>query len=314
MIASVINPQVDITMDTSSVCSGDPRLLSATPAGGNYNVIAGPAVIENNALVTSGPGDIFIQYVFQVNGCTGVDTQRLVSYETPVPSLDFSDSTLCNQQSVVLDGNPDGGFFEIMGGPGVLEANTLTGMDTGRIDFVYTVVENNCVGTIAGNLLVTEQPVAEVVANDDVLTSANAAGSMQWLRCEGAYVAIENATGPTYVVMETGEYSLAVAEGECVDTADCIVIEITATDITHANDAFRIYPNPVDDVLYVEYGGQASFITIILLDMQGQQITSVEYPALPKTGLNMDGFASGVYLMKIEVDGIRSHFYKFCKL
>ena len=62
-----------------------------------------------------------------------------------------------------------------------------------------------------------------------------------------------------------------------------------------------VYPNPTADVLTVKYPG---IDRITISNMVGQTVRSIEYNRVPFSRVNVSDLKSGVYLLKIEADGV----------
>ena len=75
------------------------------------------------------------------------------------------------------------------------------------------------------------------------------------------------------------------------------------TDITAHDAALTVYPNPTDDLLYIELSG-AGIATIALYDLRGRTIysqnlsnSSTEYS--PTATVNMHNVPAGVYVLRV---------------
>jgi hypothetical protein len=65
------------------------------------------------------------------------------------------------------------------------------------------------------------------------------------------------------------------------------------------NAALRVYPNPTDDILYVELLG-AGIKSVILCDLQGRVVTGVcDTPQQGKTTINVRNVPAGVYVLRV---------------
>ena len=84
--------QLALTMDTSVICSGSSRPLSATPGGGIFWMIGGPGMISNSVLTSTGEGLIKILYLINEEECYGEITQQIPSRKTP--SVEFETDSL----------------------------------------------------------------------------------------------------------------------------------------------------------------------------------------------------------------------------
>jgi hypothetical protein len=144
-IIAIIEPTPVITSSDDTLCTGDPRMLTGMPAGGNFTVLAGAAFISNQVLTATAGGSILIEYAVTANGCTGRVQQAIEAIQSPVPVFTSDDSPMCFNETRVLEAMPPGGVFSIASGPGALNGNTLSPTGSGIITLHYTVAGNGCI-------------------------------------------------------------------------------------------------------------------------------------------------------------------------
>jgi hypothetical protein len=73
---------------------------------------------------------------------------------------------------------------------------------------------------------------------------------------------------------------------------------------------FKIYPNPADEVLYVELSG-AGVQSVVLYDLQGRAITGVcDTPQQGITAINVRNVPAGVYILRVTDANGREHHQK----
>ena len=110
-----------ITSDDHPMCTGDSKVLAATPPDGDFAVISGPGYLQGNELISSGEGTIMIQY----NACNYSVNQSIESFQTPVPILTLSNDTMCSNTTQIIFSEPPGGDLLLLSGPGSLQGNEL---------------------------------------------------------------------------------------------------------------------------------------------------------------------------------------------
>ena len=141
-------PAPVITNTTELLCSGDERILRAVPAGGSFSVLSGPGLITGDTLHANGTGEIQIQYTWNQNGCSAYATQIITAQQSPGVNFANTQDHFCMQDSIVLLANPQGGIFELLSGPGELNANILSATSGGEILVSYTITQDGCTGSI----------------------------------------------------------------------------------------------------------------------------------------------------------------------
>jgi len=88
-----------------TLCTGQSTILQGFPAGGDYSVISGPGVINNNFLTAEGDGLISLLYEKTFLGCVSRDTHVVASYPFPVAGIELLESD-------ILTAVPDTGAFQ----------------------------------------------------------------------------------------------------------------------------------------------------------------------------------------------------------
>jgi hypothetical protein len=157
--------QPAITSDDHPMCSGESRLLSATPPGGVFAVSGGPGSLQGNELIATGEGTIMIQY----NACSFSLNQSIESYLTPEPTLTISNDTMCSSTAQFIFSNPPGGNLFIMSGPGSLLGNELRAEASGIIALAYTIDVNGCSGNTSQEIVVDPTPEPAFTSSDEAM-------------------------------------------------------------------------------------------------------------------------------------------------
>lgn len=68
---------------------------------------------------------------------------------------------------------------------------------------------------------------------------------------------------------------------------------------------FRIYPNPVSDVINFHFTSDIQMTTFELYNAQGSKLISKQVNN--NESLSLDGLSSGIYFYQIEIDGVRQN-------
>lgn len=161
-ITSNQSPASTITSNNAPMCSGEMRVLTATPQGGIFSVFDGPGTIIGNTLTANGNGTIVIHYSISENGCIGISTQNISSTVIENPSITSSDSSLCTGDTRTLTAIPFGGIFSVLNGPGILSNSILTATGPGNIVIQYLT----CSGTIIQNIVSNPSPMPMITSSD----------------------------------------------------------------------------------------------------------------------------------------------------
>ena len=84
---------------------------------------------------------------------------------------------------------------------------------------------------------------------------------------------------------------------------ECVGIE------EHESADFKVYPNPTDDVLFIELRGGAGIANIALYDLQGRIVETVPTARLHDTAtIDMKSIPAGVYVLRVtDTNGKEYH-------
>jgi hypothetical protein len=304
-----------ITSDDTLMCSGETRELTAVPGGGVFVVNDGPGTINGNILTATGGGIIVVEYVVSQESCTSSVFQSINSKQAPNSRLLADADSLCIGGLTTLRGIPSGGDITILNGPGSLAEDTLTAIEAGVIELEYVVTRLGCESRDTAFVIATEPQEVDIeFLSGDFLVAVPETGTYQWLSCDEEYVAIEGATAATFTPVSSGQYAVVMQQGDCVDTSECVLVELTAVDDLSLENIMKLYPNPAQDMLFLEFAGDPMPMRITVADMQGQRIMTGEFNTQAKTGLSLTGFVPGVYLLTAEVHGKGRYHSRFIKI
>ena len=110
-----------------------------------------------------------------------------------------------------------------------------------------------------------------------------------------------NASGIRFTLNSNPLSELADGDGNVIDNARLAIADIGGT---VSSDLISVYPNPVNDVLYIEYSvHQSGTFSAELVNLQGVVVTKTGNTSIPagtnKTRLNVSELPSGVYMLRV---------------
>ncbi len=161
-----------------------------------------------------------------------------------------------------------------------------------RTYFVAAVNSFGCEGE-------REEVTADVINYDDAaieevqygVIKSNYSTGNAWFRND---VLLPNVTGQTIQLTESGIYRLEVTIGSCKTTDE---FEFVVTGIEEPGKGIALYPNPVDDELLIN--GLVNSKAVTLLSPTGSQLNHIELRGQSSVKINMKGYSSGLYLIKV---------------
>ncbi len=119
---------------------------------------------------------------------------------------------------------------------------------------------------------------------------------LTWISCDLGDTA---GHGPTFTPIQNGNYALIVDKNGCTDTSSCISVKDIGVSELTSLDNISAYPNPVKDILFVEVANSGGFY-LRLFNVAGKEILV----SLGTNEIDMSKLPEGVYLLRIEEDGI----------
>lgn len=231
----------------------------------------------------------------------------------PGPDQAIVSSTL--NSGVLLRLDPSGGFIDVYGWSGDHNV-ALAGMDLlpdgnvlvcggfrGTFDIdagpdtelVSVVGELDAWALIVGRCTVSDAP--EAVALGFTLSTDAPGPLFQWIDCDSGED-IPDATEATFEAPGNGNYAVASGTLFCKLLSECV--EVLGTGMEDHGHPFTltIYPNPVQDRLYIsqEYPLEAAMVRII--DMQGR---TVLLQHLDDKLLDVSRLATGTYILELAL-------------
>jgi hypothetical protein len=154
----------------------------------------------------------------------------------------------------------------------------------------------NCDSLVTLNLTITQTPTAGAVNNGDGTLSATGTGSYQWIDC-ATNTAISGATAMVFTPSQNGSYKVAVSNGDCADTSDCITINNLGIYENNMN-ALSAYPNPTSsNVLLTIESGMIASVTV--KDASGRLVMVKQIHA-SSTVVDLSGMQNGIYFIEVE--------------
>ncbi|NBP69408.1 MAG: T9SS C-terminal target domain-containing protein, partial [Cytophagia bacterium] len=248
-----------------------------------------------------------------LDGCQTTTFDNILSYElVNVPQvLSVTGASVCNTGNATLTAQGsseavayrwydsqlnDATYVQTVG-----NALTLEGVNESKSYYVTTLNKNGCESLTRSevSVQVTTVNTPEVSLNGTTLLSSSATGN-QWYK-NG--VIIPGATASSYVVTETGVYTVAVTTNTCSVVSAEITVAITGLEFK-GDQRIAIYPNPVNDWLTVEIDEDiASQVkSLRLVDTKGVLIATYNPLEISNGSLliNMANQAKGIYHLAIS--------------
>ncbi len=240
--AVIIQPLPEAALTANSpVCSGDVLNLSAS-GGVAYSWVGqgGFASTSANISISNASTSMTGQYdvtVTGANGCSVSLSANVVVNALPDVGISVADK-ICISEGIVLSGNPAGGIFRILDGPGSLNGNNLTASTPGSIKLEYEY-KSACTNKAVKIVQALDRPLANAGEDQylkfDFDTKMQAALSStetgKWALISGAGI-IDNELSPVTGISNLGVgeniFSWTVSNGICEETS---LVKINVDDL-----------------------------------------------------------------------------------
>jgi hypothetical protein len=141
---------------------------------------------------------------------------------------------------------------------------------------------------------------------DDTVTqygftlTANASGIIyQWLDCTSGFTPIIGQTGQSFTAQVNGNYAVEITQCTCKDTSSCYLIYGIGLNENIFGSGYKLYPNPTDGRMTIDFGKQFTNIEVTITNILGQKISNQQFSNTSSLKLEIGG-ESGVYFIKIN--------------
>lgn len=174
-------------------------------------------------------------------------------------------------------------------------ATTVYAKPSANQTYTATATLGTCTkeNTSAITVTAVDNTVAQVV---DTLTANQAGATYQWFTCPGN-VAISGETAQSFTATATGDYGVTVTVSGCSVDSACTTISTLGVNTFDIANGFKAYPNPVSDVLTIEY--TSDLTSVAVYNLLGQQVLAKNVNATT-TQVNMSELNAGTYLVKVS--------------
>ena len=271
----------------TTFCEGGYVVLTSSSASGN--IWSNGATTQSITVSTAGSYSVSVD-----NGTCSSSVSTPISVTVnPLPAAPTitasGATTFCEGGHVVLTSSSASGNIWSNGAT----TQSITVSEAG----LYSVLVNAgaCNSPPSSGITVTTSAVPDsgVTENGGILTATQSGATYQWFTCAGEEIG--NETGQTFVPTASGEYYVVVSNGSCTATSTCIAISVLATG-NFAQHGFRIYPNPVVDLLHIEH--TALLTQVEVFNMVGQKLISRNVGAA-SAQIDMGHLPAGTFIVKV---------------
>jgi PKD repeat protein len=300
------------------ICYGDSSQLIALPTGGTgnytYSWSSSPGNFTSTLANPVVHPTVTTAYILTLSD--GVDTvtassQFVIVDLLPVSSLP-EDTFMCQLSNLSLDAG--GGYAQYVWSDGSTQQTTLVvgpNLPLGITNY-YVTITNTQGCSVTDSIAVDVKPVPQVSLGPDVNL------------CVGTSIQLDAGSGFTKYYWSTGDTTQTIMYSgtnnnlgvntitvkvwnapDCYaeDTIDINVMSCVSVNQSSGDYIIKIYPNPTDGIINIEFDGLADEkIDLSLYNMQGQEVYRNEYKYHAHKLIKIDAskLAKGVYTLRIR--------------
>ncbi|MDP2189311.1 MAG: S8 family serine peptidase [Sphingobacteriaceae bacterium] len=272
-------------------------LTQGLPAGGVYS---GPGVSNGQFDPgLAGVGTHNLTYTLNNNGCVNQVSAAIVVTAAPQASIQPLEALCTSTATRLLVGQPNGGTFSGTGVNFGVFNPAIAG--PGNHTVTYQVNINGCQSTADIQVVVSQTPPQPVIQVQGGVLLSSASDSNQWY-LNGQPIA--GAMTSSYQPIQNGLYQVRVLNGLCssILSAPFEVIHVGVQGLEAAG--IRLYPNPSDGQVFLDLSAfPENQIHLAIYNAIGQEVRQEVVLSGAVHTLDLQGFAQGLYFVRLLVDG-----------
>ena len=312
-VSGAIPTNVSITASTTTVCSNDTiQFTSSSNGGGNtpvYQWLINGVPVANGPSFTNTPGqivggDVVQAYMISSLSCAIEDTvysNTITITGGAASARDTTQDTICQGESYLWGNNTyttAGTYFDTIA--------TSGGCDSIRVLQLFS----HPIPIVIANIGPGEDtiPVNGTVNFDP---NGSNASNYEWDFGDGNTSTL-NTVSHTYTA--PGVYTV-ILRGDLIfgcsayDTVTIVVEGNPGVEELMNNDRLGVYPNPVADMLTIEFNGDQSVIEEVqLVDAKGNVVFTNVYDSKARiTTIDFSNYERGVYFVRVRGEQLNKH-------
>jgi hypothetical protein len=152
-------------------------------------------------------------------------------------------------------------------------------------------------GSVSVDIEEPAELVLTITQSGADLTADATGTSYQWIDCSDDSP-ISGETNQTFTPTQNGDYACIITDGDCSDTTDCISVTDVGVD-GNSIAPFVVYPNPAQDVLFVEFSSLEGEANLQLLYLKGN-VLQTRTNLQAKETIGLTELAAGVYVLRLN--------------
>lgn len=169
-----------------------------------------------------------------------------------------------------------------------------------------------CDSIVTLNLTINGPTVNVTQAGITLTAVAPSPATYQWINCTAGNTPISGATSQSYTATSNGSYAVAVTLNGCTDTSICKLVSGVGIDDQYAEVLIQVYPNPVQENLFVDLNMTLQDASLSIKNIVGQELFQLENRDLRNVDISTKNWPAGTYILTIS-NGTKFWVHKIVK-
>jgi len=164
----------------------------------------------------------------------------------------------------------------------------------------YTIAlpaQNGCDSIIYMNLSLTHLNNL-VTRSDNTLICHDTEAQVQWLDCNNDMKPVDNQNDRIFTG-GFGKYAAQLTRGNCIDTSDCFVLDVSSLVKENLDSQLQIYPNPTHGPIVIEAAQEIEIKSIAVRNASGILVQKISSPNQNRHEIYID-LAPGLYFVEVQ--------------
>lgn len=153
-----------------------------------------------------------------------------------------------------------------------------------------------CDSIIHLDLTVTEIDTTMAVTGNS-LTSNQVGAIYQWIDCQTGN-RIPGATVRSFTPSYPGIFAVEIVFNNCIDTSECVSL-LAGPDKKDLQN-YRVFPNPTNNIIYVESYHRSASFDVLIYDNLGNEISKWKFEGETLHTIDVSNLSAGLYFVEIK--------------
>jgi PKD repeat protein len=284
-------PNISIYATRDSICKGDTTIIFAT--GGDSYLWSHN--LGSQPMVTIMPEISTTYFATATNSfnCSNVDSISIIVNQPPNISINAQPSTICQGDTAIITATGAHNYYWSSNA----NNDIISVSPNNSTSYIVTGYSNDgCSSSVSVAIIVKPippKPIIIITNNSPFTLMSTSDIGNQWYLNDNP---ISGATEQTYIVNENGNYFTIVTIDGCSSLPSNLITINNVGINDYTNDEILIYPNPAQDIIYIQSSKPINEVMII--NNLGQIVATYSDTGI----INIDQLANGVYQIMIKTE------------